>query len=82
MDNYVFDEEESTDTPEVLDEEESTEEEGAFMKGYEKDEEPEECAECGGAVKEEKKVVREFEEEEYVFCSKDCAEEFEESLSE
>lgn len=59
---------------------ESTEE--GFVQGYSEDDEVLECAECGGAVKEEKKVVRQIEEESYTFCSKDCADEFEESVGE
>ena len=74
MDNYVFDDEESTEAKEVTEEEETTEEEGgAFMKGYNDEKEPDECAECGTAVKEERKVVRAMDDEEYVFCSEDCA---------
>ncbi len=59
---------------------ESTEE--GFVQGYAEDDEVLECAECGGAVKEEKKVVRQIEEDSYTFCSKDCADEFEESMGE
>ena len=59
---------------------ESTEE--GFVQGYSEDDEVLECAECGGAVKEEKKIVRQIEEESYTFCSKDCADEFEESVKE
>lgn len=51
-----------------------------FMKSYDEDEKVEECAECGRSVKEEKRVVKEVEGEEYVFCSESCAREFEESL--
>ena len=54
--------------------------EDGFLKGYSEDEEVEECAECGGAVGEEKKVAKEIEGESYVFCSKHCKEEFEESF--
>ena len=56
-----------------------TPEEG-FLKGYSEDEEVQECAECGGAVGEEKKVAKEIEGESYTFCSKHCKEEFEESF--
>ncbi|MBI2668393.1 hypothetical protein HYX14_00985 [Candidatus Woesearchaeota archaeon] len=55
------------------------EEEDGFMQGYTKDEEVEECAECGTAVTKEKKVMKSITEEEYAFCSKDCAKDFEES---
>jgi hypothetical protein len=58
----------------------SGEEEG-FIKGYSQDEEIEECAECGAAIDEEKKVVSKIKDEEYHFCSKECAKEFVESTS-
>ena len=60
--------------------EDSEYEDEGFVKGYAEEEETFECAECGAAVKEEKKIVKEFESESYTFCSKDCAKEFEESL--
>ena len=41
----------------------------SFMKGYADDEKMDECAECGSAVNDEKKVSQEIEGEEYVFCS-------------
>jgi len=55
--------------------------EEGFVKGFSEEEEVEECLECGGAVNPEKKVVRKIEGDSHIFCSKDCAEEFEESLS-
>lgn len=76
MEKDVFDgEEEKEDVS--LEDEDSPEED--FDKGYLEDEKVEECAECGTAVKPEKKLAREVEGEEYVFCSKACADEFEES---
>ncbi len=53
---------------------------GGFMRGYEEDEVVIECAECGTAVKEEKKLTRKIGDEEYFFCSKTCAHDFEESM--
>lgn len=73
MKNHPDDEE----VKEVIDEEESEE---GFMDGYSEDEEVEECAECGSAVEQETKVTRKVEGEDYVFCSKKCADEFEESI--
>ncbi|MBS3124299.1 hypothetical protein J4437_06760 [Candidatus Woesearchaeota archaeon] len=52
-----------------------------FIKGYSEEEEVSECAECGLAVKEEKKVVREIEGESFTFCSEDCAKDFEEGCN-
>ncbi|MBI2151112.1 hypothetical protein HYU21_00070 [Candidatus Woesearchaeota archaeon] len=51
-----------------------------FIKGYSEEEEVSECAECGGAVKEEKKVTKEIEGETFTFCSNECAKDFEEGI--
>jgi len=56
----------------------STEE--GFIKGYADDDEVIECAECGSAVREDKKIVKEINSESYTFCSKGCAQDFEESI--
>lgn len=60
---------------------EGEEEEEGFMEGYNEEEEVEECAECGVALKPGKRLAREIEGEEYLFCSKSCADEFEETLA-
>ncbi len=60
---------------------EAEEEEEGFMEGYNEEEEIEECAECGVALKPGKRVAREIEGEEYLFCSQACALEFEETLA-
>ena len=57
----------------------STEE--GFIKGFEDNEEPDECAECGAAINPEKLVVKEIENESYKFCSEDCAKDYEESVN-
>ncbi len=75
MEEVIYSEEEETEKESYDDE---TEE--GFMKGYTEEKEVEECAECGGVVKEEKRQVKEFDGEEFVFCSELCAKEFEESL--
>ena len=64
----------------VLEDEEDTSflEEG-FMKSYDDDEEVTECAECGTAIK-GKAHHRVLEGDKHTFCSKDCADEFEESV--
>jgi len=54
--------------------------EEAFMRGYSEEEKIEECAECGSALDEEKKIVKHIDGEAYHFCSEDCVEDFEESL--
>lgn len=80
MENYVFDGEE--ETKEEPTEQGEQEPEESFMAGYEEDEEKQECAECGTAIiSEKKKVVKEIEGETYNFCSKQCAQEFEDGLS-
>ncbi len=68
------------DKIEEEEEEEVEEEEEGFMQGYGEEEEVEECAECGLALK-KKRVTREIEGEEYGFCSNACADEFEETIS-
>ncbi|MBI2103231.1 hypothetical protein HYT55_05285 [Candidatus Woesearchaeota archaeon] len=73
-----FDEE---TTEEHKGEEEVDSSEDGFMQGYLDEEEAQECVECGAAVREEKKAVREVDGETYVFCSDNCANEFEESMS-
>ncbi|MBT4539861.1 hypothetical protein HOI26_03900 [Candidatus Woesearchaeota archaeon] len=60
------------------DEDESAEE--GFMKGYSEEETIEECAECGSALHEQKKVVKQFDGDAVQFCSADCAEDFAESI--
>ena len=55
--------------------------EEGFIKGFESEDDPDECAECGAAINPEKQVVKEIEGEKYKFCSKDCSEEFEEGMS-
>ncbi len=54
------------------------EEAQGFMDGYLEDEEVIECAECGAAIREDK-VIREVQGESQLFCTKVCADEFEES---
>ena len=78
MDNYVFDEE-ADSTEKVLEDGLESSEEG-FMRGYSNEEETLECAECGSAVEEEKKIMKEVDGEAVVFCSESCADEFEENL--
>ena len=68
-------------TEEPKGEEEVDSSEDGFMQGYLDEEETQECVECGAAVREDKKTVREIENETYVFCSKGCADEFEESMA-
>jgi hypothetical protein len=55
--------------------------EEAFMHGYMDDEDIPECSECGGALDDEKTVVKkEIDGENLSFCSKTCVEDFEESI--
>ena len=55
--------------------------EEGFIRGYTEDEKIEECAECGTSISEGKGIAKEIEGEKYTFCSKSCADEFEESLA-
>ena len=77
MENYALDEDENS-TEKLMEESLETPEEG-FLKGYSDEEEVGECAECGSAVNEENRIEKEVEGETLTFCSKSCAEEFEES---
>lgn len=79
MENYVFDNEPHK-KGEKSDEDFESPEEG-FMEGYAEDEEVDECAECGSAIDEENKIIKEIEGETYKFCSENCAKEFEDGLS-
>jgi len=77
MENYSFEEDNELKEQEEQVEEEADAPEEGFIKGYAEDEEVSECAECGGAVKEEKKLTKEFDSESFIFCCKDCAKDFE-----
>jgi len=78
MEHYDNEEEKEV-KEEQPEEQEETDDEG-FMQGYEKDEDVDECAECGVAVSKEQQLKHEIEGEEYIFCSKTCADEFEETM--
>jgi len=79
MENYIY-EEENTEDKTSEDEDLAGEEES--LDSYEEDEKVEECAECGTAIRKEKRMVREVNGDEHIFCSKDCADEYEETLKE
>ncbi len=78
-DDFEFDEE--TNEGQQQGEEEVDSSDDGFMQGYLDEEETKECVECGAAVREEKKTIREIDGETYVFCSDNCAKEFEDSMS-
>ncbi len=58
---------------------ESTENSG-FMKGFMNEKEGSVCAECDSAVDQEDMILKEFDNEQQVFCSKSCIEDFSESF--
>jgi len=62
---------------EVLEEELEADEiddiEEGFMKGYDDEEDLMKCAKCKRLVSEENGVEREINNENYVFCSQNCA---------
>lgn len=68
--------EEDNDKP--IDEEEDDE---GFTQGYSEEDKAEECAECGITLRHKKKISKSIEGEEYLFCSDECAKDFEESLA-
>ena len=76
MEEDEFDGEETLKDTATTEEEED---ETGFMQGYLEEDEAKECSECGGAIRKEKLVVKEIEGETYSFCSKGCAEDYEES---
>ena len=78
-DDETFEEENEVKEDDILTDEE--EEDEGFTMGYAEDNETEECAECGLALRHKKKVTKPIEGEEYVFCSEDCAKDFEESMA-
>ena len=79
MDNLIEGEQDNTND-QLLEQGGIESSEQAFMKGYEAEEEIEECAECGSALHEQKKVVKQFDGDAVQFCSADCAEDFAESI--
>ncbi|MBU0456869.1 MAG: hypothetical protein ABH824_01695 [Nanoarchaeota archaeon] len=80
MDNLKSEDETDNTDEQMLDQGGIESSEEGFMKGYSDEEEVEECSECGSAIEEDKKVVREIDGERYSFCSKTCADDFEESV--
>jgi len=77
MDDYGGEEEDKM----VIEQDGLSSSEEGFMQGYMDEEEISECAECGVAITEEKSVItRCFEEEEYTFCSENCASDFKDSI--
>lgn len=77
MENYVFGDDTDSTEKVVEDALESSEE--GFLRGYSDEEEVDECAECGSAVSEEKRIEKEVDGEKLTFCSESCAEEFKEN---
>lgn len=75
----TYEEEKDTKEDNTLTDEE--EEDEAFTTGYSEEDKAEECAECGITLRHKKKVTKSIEGEEYMFCSEDCAKDFEESLA-
>jgi hypothetical protein len=50
-----------------------------MLKEFEGDEDVDECAECNGAIR-EKAISREIDDEMLKFCSKECADDYEEEI--
>lgn len=79
MEGHVFDED-AANSKRVLEQDGLESSEEGFMKGYSDDDVVEECAECGSAIDEDGRVAKELDGELQKFCSKNCADEFEENL--
>jgi len=79
--NYDEDLEDDTDPNEedLLAEDGISSEEEGFMRGYSDEEEVVTCEECGVALK-DKPVSKVFNGDKHKFCSKECAEDYEDSL--
>ena len=58
-------------------EDEITDIDEGFMKGYEEEEKIAECKNCGALLVNEKVVEEEIGDETFMFCSSQCASEFE-----
>jgi hypothetical protein len=80
MENLIFDGEQDMTNEQLVAQDGMDSNEEGFMQGYSQDEEVIECAECGGAVGEEKNIIKEIDGEKLNFCSETCAKEYEESL--
>lgn len=77
MESLIFDSGQEDKPEREFSEEDSDEE--AFMEGYSDEEEVPTCDECGTALR-GKKITKTIEGEKHIFCSKECAQDFEESL--
>lgn len=64
---------------ELVQEDEINAEEEAFMRGYENDKKDNVCEECGSAIH-EKPVIKVIEDKKHTFCSKECAQDYAESV--
>ncbi len=82
MKDYTVEDERDPSEEELLEEGEIDSTEEGFLKGYSEDDAVLECEECGAAIREEKKLVKEINSEEHTFCSKACSQEYVESLAE
>jgi len=47
-----------------------------FMKGFMNEKNENVCAECDSAVDQEEAIMKKFEGETHIFCSKSCLEDF------
>ena len=61
-----------------VEQEDSLSEEDTLLKSFEEEEDIDECAECGGAIR-EKTVTKEIDEEILKFCGEGCAKDYDES---
>ena len=77
----MMDEERSTEGRSTVEEGGLDTPEEAFMKGFNQEEEVDECDECGSAIEKGSGIVKNLEGESRTFCSKICVEEYEEGIS-
>jgi len=77
MESFTF--EEGQGEGSVIDKQDRDSEEDDFLKSFENEDEVEECAECGSAIRDHT-VVKDVNGDTLRFCSKDCAEEYADSM--
>ena len=77
---YTYSDESDPSEDQMLDDGEISSTEEAFMKGYNNEGDSEECEECGSSLSDVTPIIKEVDGEAHKFCTKVCADEFEEGL--
>ena len=56
--------------------------EEAFMRGYDNEEKIKECPECGVSIEEDEGIIIKIDDGKVTFCSKICAQDYQEGMKE